>query len=468
MSFTDNINFTELSETGLRSRAWKKLSFSSDWSHGTNYIPYVYRRHKLNVTATDGYLVQPFEVDILHVHVGERYDFVVKTLNSSEVQKTGGNIFPIQIDSVAVFCDQQTKPLRSGFAYLKYNNSDSPDSFPANVTPYNCENGCKALNCPFSEYPVATGLHNVHCSDVTNLKLKEETPKEELPGILQPSTTNFLNFHFHTVARVNDVRFDFSTKPLLMSGYKVSGECRYNETKYRQCDTSCPHVIYIDKANSVAEFVFSSLPRGSENFSKRKITKLITHPIHLHGHSFWVKKIVYPNYNEDGSVGDVADDIIVPHYGPGKWKDETGPRIDNVNTTTVRKDVIIVPAGGYVVVDIKVQNPGWWFLHCHIDHHLLEGMGIVVAEMSDCIQRKHASEALKKLYNQPDEFCFSVDDFNQQVKDTEGICNSSLPTQTSTSANYKPKQSLYDESEQEQPRFALREFLKKHGIAYSK
>ena len=455
--------------------------------------------HKLYVIATDGYLVKPYEVDILHVHVGERYDFLVKTLNQSDVQNSGGNIFPIQIDSVAVFCDQQTKPLRSGFAYLKYNNSDSPDSFPANVAPYNCENECKALNCPFIKYPDATGLGNVSCYDVTNLKLLKNTSEDELPGEISQSFTNFLNFHFHTVARVNDVRFDFSTKPLLMSGYKVSGECLYNETKYRQCDTSCPHVIYIDKNTPITEFVFSSLPRGSENFSKRKITKLITHPIHLHGHSFWVKKIVYPSYNEDGSVKDVADDIIVPPYGPGKWKNEADPQHkSSVDNTTIRKDVIIVPAGGYVVVDIKVQNPGWWFLHCHIDHHLLEGMAVVVAEMSDCIQGKDAINALPELYNQPDEFCFTVDDFHQQVNDTDHACNSPSPAQPPNSAdasialqedelnviedassfnhednndeaaNYKPKQSLYDESEQEQPRFALREFLKKHGIVYSK
>lgn len=47
--------------------------------------------------------------------------------------------------------------------------------------------------------------------------------------------------------------------------------------------------------------------------------------------------------------------------------------------------MITVPAGGYVVVEFLAKNPGWWFLHCHIDHHLLLGMAIAVAEVPECI-----------------------------------------------------------------------------------
>ena len=38
----------------------------------------------------------------------------------------------------------------------------------------------------------------------------------------------------------------------------------------------------------------------------------------------------------------------------------TGRLIDSA----VRKDTVIVPAGGYVVIAFVGDNPGYWFLHC--------------------------------------------------------------------------------------------------------
>ena len=46
-----------------------------------------------------------------------------------------------------------------------------------------------------------------------------------------------------------------------------------------------------------------------------------------------------------------------------------------------RKDTVIVPFGGYTVIRFIVDNPGWWFLHCHIEVHQLEGMAVVIKEL---------------------------------------------------------------------------------------
>ena len=47
----------------------------------------------------------------------------------------------------------------------------------------------------------------------------------------------------------------------------------------------------------------------------------------------------------------------------------------------IRKDTVMVPAGGYVVIDFIADNPGHWFLHCHIESHQREGMGMVINEV---------------------------------------------------------------------------------------
>ncbi|KAJ7698040.1 Cupredoxin, partial [Mycena rosella] len=72
----------------------------------------------------------------------------------------------------------------------------------------------------------------------------------------------------------------------------------------------------------------------------------ITHPFHLHGHAF---------------------DIVKSASGPFNY----------VNPP--RRDVIAVEQGG-VIIRFRADNPGPWFLHCHIDWHLEAGLAVVFAE----------------------------------------------------------------------------------------
>ncbi|TEB24804.1 laccase 17 [Coprinellus micaceus] len=70
------------------------------------------------------------------------------------------------------------------------------------------------------------------------------------------------------------------------------------------------------------------------------------HPFHLHGHAF---------------------DIIQGESGPANY----------VNPP--RRDVVAVK-DGTVIIRFKADNPGPWFLHCHIDWHLEAGLAVVFAE----------------------------------------------------------------------------------------
>nr|BAE80732.1 laccase 2 [Flammulina velutipes] len=76
------------------------------------------------------------------------------------------------------------------------------------------------------------------------------------------------------------------------------------------------------------------------------------HPFHLHGHVF---------------------DVI---RGPGQtdYNFENPPRRDVVS---------IGAAGDNVTIRFTTDNPGPWFLHCHIDWHLEAGLALVFAEDTD-------------------------------------------------------------------------------------
>lgn len=41
-----------------------------------------------------------------------------------------------------------------------------------------------------------------------------------------------------------------------------------------------------------------------------------------------------------------------------------------------RRDVVLVPAGGYIAIAFKPDNPGVWLLHCHIAWHASAGKSL--------------------------------------------------------------------------------------------
>ena len=345
-------------------------------------------KHKLNVVATDGYLTKSFATDILIFHVAERYDFVLETSTSYPA----GTRFPIRIETVAVDCGDSITPKGIGYAFIEYTDGGVPHGSKTVIDRGGfryCQNaGCHALNCPFKDYPPKA---NINCYKVTDLQLLNPTPKQDLPTKRQFKVfERFFNFKVSSKgALINGIKNELPANvPFVHKDekIKVKNECPYN--KITTCDASCAHSVYLQKIGRhgknqrfipyVAQFMLSSLEKSTSN-----VKNIVTHPIHVHGHSYFVAKIAYPTYNKDGTIKELNKDITVPDCGHGKWT-HGEPSDIFVNQTTVRKDTIIVPAGGYVVIRLMVTNPGWWFMHCHIDYHLNDGMAIAISELPPC------------------------------------------------------------------------------------
>ncbi|KAG9233290.1 multicopper oxidase-domain-containing protein [Amylocarpus encephaloides] len=86
--------------------------------------------------------------------------------------------------------------------------------------------------------------------------------------------------------------------------------------------------------------------------------KIAAHPIHLHGHNMFVLAA-----------------------GKGTW-DGTITHPNN----PLRRDVHILPGFGYLVIQMKSDNPGAWPLHCHIAWHVSSGLYLTVLERPDDIK----------------------------------------------------------------------------------
>lgn len=84
-----------------------------------------------------------------------------------------------------------------------------------------------------------------------------------------------------------------------------------------------------------------------------------SHPMHLHGHNYFVEAI---------------------GHNPGPW-DGTIVRPSNPQ----RRDTQIVPAFGYMVISFEADNPGAWVFHCHVAWHVGTGLSATVVERPDLI-----------------------------------------------------------------------------------
>ncbi|KAJ2158578.1 ferroxidase fet3 [Coemansia sp. RSA 552] len=105
------------------------------------------------------------------------------------------------------------------------------------------------------------------------------------------------------------------------------------------------------------------------------------HPLHLHGHTFQIIE-----------------------YGPAESRFPPPTKFQNLETrrfsgTPPRRDTMSIPEYSHITIRIKADNPGVWFLHCHLDIHFAMGMAMTIVEAPDVLQR--TLEIPQEMY----EFC---------------------------------------------------------------
>ncbi|KAK7358152.1 hypothetical protein VNO77_00073 [Canavalia gladiata] len=76
------------------------------------------------------------------------------------------------------------------------------------------------------------------------------------------------------------------------------------------------------------------------------------HPIHVHGHNFFI-------------VG----------QGLGNYKVNKDPANYNLLDPPER-NTVGVPKGGWAAIRLKADNPGVWFIHCHLEEHTSWGLAM--------------------------------------------------------------------------------------------
>ena len=356
---------------------------------------YAYRfsidEHKLTVIATDGNFIQPRDVDFIIIHSGERYDFL---LEANQPPKR----YWIRAQTLEVGKSNTAE------AILYYNEtsdvSNINDYRSVQNNPQTClrSQRCTAINCPFGEYPRENYTDCIHLNNLTAL-----VPSENPPDLYRPANLHFFNFGFEgnsDTSAINGRNFrlpatPYQTYPDQFDEDQLPGSDRScsrctNGSSAESCE--CTYLQTIPTSQNVEDcetvmFVLSAVGSGTNND--------FSHPIHLHGHSFYVVHVEHGNYT-DGVLTGNSLDITCQNDAKCRdpnWASEFNPlnrlrQYENVNkgklvANRIRKDTVIVPAGGYVIISFLADNPGYWFLHCHIESHQLEGMSVIIQEYGE-------------------------------------------------------------------------------------
>ncbi|KAJ3700543.1 hypothetical protein LUZ61_004248 [Rhynchospora tenuis] len=149
-----------------------------------------------------------------------------------------------------------------------------------------------------------------------------------------PQSVDILDSYYSSISNVYTP--NFPNQPPVF--FNFTGDTPFNES-FTEKSTKVKVLEY----NTSVEIVFQG-------------TNLLTgenHPIHLHGHSFYVVGRGFGNF--DNQTDPLSYNLVDPPYA----------------------NTVGVPKNGWTTIRFRAANPGVWFMHCHFDRHTLWGMDTV-------------------------------------------------------------------------------------------
>ncbi|XP_062575775.1 uncharacterized protein LOC134237656 [Saccostrea cucullata] len=371
---------------------------------------------KLKVKETDGFPVEQKVVDQIIILPNERYDFeldlqtacqnnykiIVKILTGSNLKENPNikGLAILRVTGVSSGNSLESSGHLKDTSHLsgRKEGQREIESQDAKCRENRREKTKTVLNCPFQTYPNSP---EKTCVPVSELKTTFKEPNEK---VLRSSDTFFLNFAFVGGPSINGRKFIPPTTAALLEPEAVDRKC---EGCGDENSCSCTHTIELSYNKEII-MIFLNLGKGGRK----------NHPIHMHGHTYEVLKMAFPKVEKDSTGTDTLipnEDIQCSKTLPNdesncnnaQWKNETwnnyklipGINLDN----PVRKDTLLVPMGGYAVIRIIADNPGVWFMHCHVDSHMMNGMALMLYEAIDHIPELPNLPTCRSFDNEGDE-----------------------------------------------------------------
>lgn len=272
--------------------------------------------HPFTVIAADFVPIVPYKATSLSIAVGQRYDVIIKA-----DQKVDNYWLRVGTGGSAQ-CDGPNANAANIRSIIRYDGA--PKANPSNSS--------AAVQLP------------VGCADETNIvPYVKTTVPSKMPEKMKVGFTN-------TAGSGNLVQWLVNGSPM-------------------KIDLDHPTLLSVSEGNSTFEPGRQVFKVGSKNEWQYWVIQMdnatfsppLPHPIHLHGHDFYV---LDSQANAQWS-GDLS-----------RLKTDNPPR----------RDTATLPAAGYLVLAFESDNPGAWLMHCHIPFHVAAGLGVQFLERFDEIE----------------------------------------------------------------------------------
>ncbi|EEF28494.1 laccase-4 [Ricinus communis] len=294
--------------------------------------------HQLTVVEIDACYVKPLKTDTVLLAPGQTTNVLVTANKNSGKYLVTASPFmdaPVAVDN------------RTATATLHYSGTlasapttvATPPPQNASAVANNFINSLRSLNS--QKYPARVPLkvdHNLlftvglginACPSCKAANGSRVVASINNVTFVMP-TTALLQAHFFKISGVFTT--DFPSKPPHVFNFTGSGPKNLNTVRATK--------VYRLKYNDTVQLVMQDTG----------VIAPESHPIHLHGFNFFV-------------VG----------RGLGNYNPNTDPQNFNL-VDPAERNTIGVPTGGWAAIRFRADNPGVWFMHCHLEVHTTWGL----------------------------------------------------------------------------------------------
>ncbi|KAJ5769689.1 hypothetical protein N7520_004248 [Penicillium odoratum] len=291
--------------------------------------------HNFTVIASDFVPIEPYKTSKLNIGMGQRYDIIIE----ANADFVNGSNFWIH----AEYCAEAGVIDNTKVGIIRYNANNTAEPYtPAPTDDYKCADILPSNLVPVVSKSVGPKANDLDIKDYLTVGEVNKLPS---PWILDPrvhlwtikTTPLYIDWEVPSIVKLT--AGDDSTINTLFPAQTVPIELEFETGEW---------VYFVITANYSVEDVVTP----------RNLTPSV-HPIHLHGHDF-----------------------AILAQGHGEFTDDVEPNLVN----PPRRDVINVDINGWAWIAFQIDNPGAWLMHCHLQFHSSEGMGLQFIEQRSKIR----------------------------------------------------------------------------------
>ncbi|CAD6249322.1 unnamed protein product [Miscanthus lutarioriparius] len=323
----------------------------------TNEMFFAVAGHRLTVVGTDGRYLKPFTVDHIMISSGQTMNVLLEANRTTNGSGDNNRYYM----AVRPYFTNKGPPVddKNTTAILEYTDvpappsagpPDSPNLPDINDTAAATAYAVQLRSLVTKEHPIDVPMevdeHMLVTISVNTLPCEPNKtcagPKKgaRLAASLNnvsfvPPTVDILDAYYDSISGVYEP--DFPDRPPFFFNFTAPNPPK--ELELTKQGTKVKVVEY----GTVMEVVFQDTAiLGAES-----------HPMHLHGFSFYVVGRGFGNFDKDKDP--TTYNLVDPPY----------------------QNTVSVPTGGWAAMRFRAANPGVWFMHCHFDRHTVWGMDTV-------------------------------------------------------------------------------------------